>query len=91
MSGFVPLPRTRAGPRVRPAARRPGAMKKAVSLAATLILAAGTSLLVWLWRGRAALRYNKLGRHFDEAGGIVYHAARCWFTACWRCSSACCC
>jgi len=47
-------------------------VKKALSLALTLALAACASLLAWLWRARAALTYNEAGRYYDGADGVVY-------------------
>jgi hypothetical protein len=47
-------------------------MKRAVSLAITLILVAVASLLAGLWRIRAALPYSEAGRFYDSAESVVY-------------------
>jgi hypothetical protein len=41
-------------------------------LAISLILLALASLFVWLWRARAALPYNDVGRYYDSAEAVVY-------------------
>jgi hypothetical protein len=47
-------------------------MKKGISLAAALILIAVALLLSWMWRIRAMLPYNEMGRYYDSANSVVY-------------------
>ena len=45
---------------------------RVASLAATTVLLALATLSALLWRARAALPYNELGRFFDPAKGVVF-------------------